>query len=65
VVNTDSNPTLLNLLRRWFGVKVAMYTSNSPDFFLRHLDHDADIIYTDNWDLSKEQPYNNVNLNTY
>ena len=65
VVHTDSSPTLLNLLRRWFGVKVAMYTSNSSDFFLRHLDHDADLIYTDNWDLSKEQPYNDVNLNTY
>ena len=65
VVSTESNSRLLHFVRRHLDAKVAMYTSNSPDFFLRHLDYDADLIYTDNWNVSKEQHYNNKNTNTY
>ena len=53
VMNTTSNFHLIRLFKRIFGIKVAMYTSNSKEFFLEHLDKEVDRIYTDYWTLKE------------
>ncbi len=64
-VNTDSSPWLLHYIRQHYGVKVAMYTSNSPDFIQEHLGYDADLIYTDNWTPASRSPFSNIHFTTY
>jgi hypothetical protein len=65
VVHTGSNPKYLRYIRKHHGAKVAMYTSNSKYFFLQHLGFDADMIYTDNWDIKNNSNYNKSDTSTY
>ena len=50
-----SSKRALRLLRKMFGLKIALYTVNSASFFNWHLgNNDVDLIYTDNWNLKKQ-----------
>lgn len=50
-----SSKRTLRLLRKMFGLKIALYTVNSASFFNWHLgNNDVDLIYTDNWNLKKQ-----------
>ena len=46
-IRTDSNMKSLRILKRLYNCKIAMYTSNSPSFFKKHLGKEVDLIYTD------------------
>lgn len=46
--DTTSNLTYLYILKKLFDFKIAMYTSNSPLFFKKHLGKEIDLLYTDN-----------------
>lgn len=50
-----SSKRTLRLLRKMFGLKIALYTVNSASFFSWHLgNNDVDLIYTDNWNLKRQ-----------
>ena len=58
-----SSKRTLRLLRKMFGIKIALYTVNSASFFNWHLGNDdVDLIYTDNWNLKYQ--LNNYQDNT-
>ena len=65
VVHTGSNPKYLRYIRKHHRAKVAMYTSNSHYFFLQHIGYDADMIYTDNWNIKNNSNYNKSDTSTY
>lgn len=44
-----SNHIIIRIFKRLFGIKVAMYSSNSTDYFTKHLGREVDLIYTDKW----------------
>lgn len=50
----------LRLLKKLFGIKFALTTVNSENFFSWHLANDIELVYTDNWNL-KTQLNNNQN----
>ena len=54
VVNIKSSKNLLRMIKRLYGVHVAMYTSNSGDFIHERLGKEVDLFYTDDWDFEKK-----------
>lgn len=46
---TQSDFRYVRLLKRLFGVRTAMYTTNDKEFFINHIGVEADLVYTDNW----------------
>ena len=44
----------LRLLKKIFGIKFALATVNSEDFFSWHLANDIELVYTDNWNLKTQ-----------
>jgi len=50
-VSTSYNKKKLKMLQRVFKLKTAMYTSNDIEVFKTRLGKDADLIYTDSWDI--------------
>lgn len=52
-VESKSSKRSLRLLKKFFNIKVALYTVNSPSFFKWYLGKDIDLIYTDNWNLKR------------
>ncbi len=55
IVEQHSSKRTLRLLRKFLGIKIALFTVNSADFFSWHLgNNDVDLIYTDNWDLKRQ-----------
>lgn len=49
-----SSKRTLRLLRKLFGIKIALHTVNSAAFYSWHLANDVDLIYTDNWNLRRQ-----------
>lgn len=64
-VHTSSNFKSLRMLKRLFGCKVAMYSSNSANFFKEHLGKEIDLVYTDNWNLKTQKNNDTVLTVTY
>ena len=63
IAEQHSSKRTLRLLRKMFGIKIALYTVNSASFFNWHLGNDdVDLIYTDNWTLKYQ--LNNYQDNT-
>ena len=54
VAEQHSSKRTLRLLRKLFGIKIALHTVNSAAFYSWHLANDVDLIYTDNWDLKRQ-----------
>lgn len=54
VVEQESSLRCLQLLKKMFGLKYAMYTVNSPWFYRGFLGSNIDLVYTDNWDLKRQ-----------
>jgi glycerophosphoryl diester phosphodiesterase len=54
-VSSKSNMKSLRIVKRLFNCKVAMYSSNSPEFFTNHLGKEIDMIYTDDWDFQTKK----------
>jgi len=64
-VHSTSDMKSLRMVKRLFGCKVAMFTSNSPSFFEEHLGREIDLLYTDNWNFNTKTNNDSVNCTTY
>ena len=63
-VEQNSSKRSLRLLKKILGIKIALYTVNSSNFFKWYLESHVDLIYTDNWNL-KTQINNYQDLSTF